>query len=68
MLCAILICSDPDCAQEFERFEHLGDFEKLACDCGCTLEAIAFSEAEPVEIAPGAQRLGLRQAELRQAA
>jgi hypothetical protein len=52
LLYAILICSDPECAEELEAFGDPADFERLACDCGCTLEAIAFGEAEPVEISP----------------
>jgi hypothetical protein len=45
MLCAILICSDPACAEELEALGHgPGDFDSLACDCGCTLQAIGFFE------------------------
>jgi hypothetical protein len=50
MLYATLICSDPDCAEEFEAWGEPDDFEKLICDCGCTLEAIAFCEAQPTLI------------------
>jgi hypothetical protein len=62
MLYAILICSDPACAEEFESWGEPADFEQLACDCGCTLQAIAFCEAQPAEISPWAPRLELRQA------
>jgi hypothetical protein len=68
MLYAILICSDPDCAEELEAYGELEDFEKLACDCGCTLQAIAFGEAEHVQIAARVRRLPGRRAELRRAA
>jgi hypothetical protein len=60
MLYAILICSDPACAEEFESYGEPADFDKLACDCGCTLQAIAFCEAQPVEIRAQAPRIELR--------
>ena len=60
MLYAILICSDPECAEEFEHFGEPAEFEKLACDCGCTLQAIAFCEAQPAQIAPQAPRIELK--------
>jgi hypothetical protein len=60
VLYAILICSDPDCAQELEGSAE--DLEAMACECGCTLEALAFYEVEEVEIAPAAAHLELRQA------
>jgi hypothetical protein len=72
MLYAILICSDPACAEEFEAYGEPDDFERLACDCGCTLQAIAFCEAQPAEIGPKAPRIELHRAatpaELRHAA
>ena len=46
MLYAILICSDPDCAEEFESWGEPADFEQLACDCGCTLQVISIDEVE----------------------
>jgi hypothetical protein len=60
VLYAILICSDPDCARELEASAE--DLEALACECGCTLQALAFYEAEEVEIGPIAAPLELRQA------
>jgi hypothetical protein len=45
MLYAILICSDPACAEELEAWGEPADFDRLACDCGCTLQAIAYGEA-----------------------
>ena len=60
MLYAILICSDPACAEEFESYGEPADFDKLACDCGCTLQAFAFCEAQPVEIRAQAPRIELR--------
>jgi hypothetical protein len=61
MLYAVLICSDEECAEEFEAWGDPSDFEKLVCDCGCTLQAIAFCEAQPAEIRPAAPVLELRQ-------
>jgi hypothetical protein len=66
MLYAVLICSDEECAQEFEGWGDAGDFEKLACECGCTLQAIAFCEAQPATIRPPATVIELR--ELKRAA
>jgi hypothetical protein len=60
LLYAILICSDPGCAEELEAYGQLADFERLACDCGCTLQAIAFGEAEPAEISARTARVELR--------
>jgi hypothetical protein len=68
MLYAILICSDPDCAEEFEASGEPADLDKLACDCGCSLQAIAFDEVEAVEIAAPLPRLRPRSSELRHAA
>jgi hypothetical protein len=72
MLYAILICSDTACAEEFEAYGEPDDFERLACDCGCTLQAIAFCEAQAAEIGPKAPSLELRRSatpgELRHAA
>ena len=60
MLYATLICSDPACAEEFESYGEPADFERLACECGCTLQVIAFCEAQPAEIAVQAPRIELR--------
>jgi hypothetical protein len=61
MLYAVLICSDEECAEEFEAWGEPGDFEKLACECGCTLQAIAFCEAQTAEIRAPATVVELRQ-------
>jgi hypothetical protein len=38
MLVAQLICSEPECAAEFEvRAGSLAELETLVCDCGCGL-------------------------------
>jgi hypothetical protein len=66
MLYATLICSDEECAEEFEAWGEPGDFEALACECGCTLVAFAFCEAQPATIRPAAPVLELRR--LRRAA
>ena len=45
MLYAILICTDESCAEEFEAWGELEDFDDLLCEgCGCTLQPLAFSE------------------------
>ena len=45
MLYALLICSDEACAEEFEAWGELGDFDDLVCEsCDCTLQPLAFSE------------------------
>ena len=53
MLYAILICSDPECAEELEALGNgPADFDRLACDCGCTFQVIAFSEHVEARIPP----------------
>jgi hypothetical protein len=53
MLYAILICSDPECPDELDALGNApADFERLACDCGCTFQAIAFSEHVEARIPP----------------
>ena len=47
VLYAELICSDEGCAVIFEAWGDASDFERLACDCGCTLQVLAVCEAEP---------------------
>jgi hypothetical protein len=45
MLYAILICTDESCAEEFEAWGELEEFDAMTCEgCGCALQAIAFSE------------------------
>jgi hypothetical protein len=45
VLYAILICSDDACAEEFEAWGELEDFDDMVCEgCGCTLQPLAFSE------------------------
>ena len=45
MLYAVLICTDESCAEEFEAWGELEDFEDMLCEgCGCMLHALAFSE------------------------
>jgi hypothetical protein len=60
MLYATLICTNEECAREFEAWGDLADFEALACECGCTLQAIAFCEAQPATIRPPAPVVELR--------
>ena len=62
MLYAFLICSDEECAEEFEAWGFPRDFDTMICECGCTLQAIAFCEAQAATIRAPAPRLELRQA------
>jgi hypothetical protein len=43
---AVLLCSDGDCAELFEAYGSLEELSALACDCGCSLELVAVSEAD----------------------
>jgi hypothetical protein len=47
MLYAALICCDEDCTEVFEAYGSLEELETLACDCGCALQIISISEADP---------------------
>jgi hypothetical protein len=49
MVYALLICSDDECENELETTGTLEELDRLACDCGCTLQLIAVSEVEFVE-------------------
>jgi hypothetical protein len=45
MLYAILICTDESCAEEFEAWGELEEFDVMSCEgCGCALQALAYSE------------------------
>lgn len=45
MFIARLVCSDSDCAEELEvRASTLEELDRLLCDCGCTLEIIAWPD------------------------
>ena len=45
MLYAVLICSDQICAEEFEAWGELEDFDDMVCEgCGSTLQPLAFSD------------------------
>ena len=45
---ATLICSDERCAEELELVTgDLDELEVAACDCGCTLVALAVADWEP---------------------
>jgi hypothetical protein len=49
MLVVSLVCSDRGCAAEHEAWSpEPRDLDRLMCDCGCALVAIAYSEATPV--------------------
>lgn len=46
MFVARLICSDTDCAEELEvEAPSVEELDWLLCDCGCTLEIIAWPDA-----------------------
>jgi hypothetical protein len=48
MLYAILVCTHPSCAEEFEGWGEPDEFDTLLCEsCGCVLQAVAFSEVRP---------------------
>jgi hypothetical protein len=44
---AALICCDDDCTEVFEAYGTLEELEALACECGCALQVISISDAEP---------------------
>jgi hypothetical protein len=57
MLYAILICSDPGCAEEVEAYPDEVDLDQLICECGCSVQAIAFGETEFAQIPATVQSL-----------
>ena len=51
MLYAVLICSDEACAEEFEAWGELEDFDDMVCEgCGCMLQPLAFSDVSMATI------------------
>ncbi len=44
MVRARLLCSGEDCAGIFEALGPLEEVEALACECGCSLEVLAWPE------------------------
>jgi hypothetical protein len=49
MLVVTLVCSDRGCAAEQEAWApEPRELDKLMCDCGCALVAIAYWEASPL--------------------
>ena len=51
MLYAVLICSDEACADEFEAWGELEDFDDMVCEgCGCMLQPLAFSDISTATI------------------
>ncbi|HEY8865371.1 MAG TPA: hypothetical protein VIM22_00445 [Solirubrobacteraceae bacterium] len=51
MLLVSLICSDPACAEETELWaDSLDEVAQAACDCGCTLEILAVSDAQEARL------------------
>ena len=45
-----LVCSDEACQFTVEAEGELAELEAIACDCGCCLQIVAISAAEPVEL------------------
>jgi hypothetical protein len=41
---AVLVCSDPDCADRVEAVGSLGELETLGCECGCGLLLVAWPD------------------------
>jgi hypothetical protein len=51
MLYAVLICTDEACAEEFEAWGELEDFDDMVCEgCRCTLQPLAFSDVSMATI------------------
>jgi hypothetical protein len=51
MLYGVLICSDEACAEEFEAWGELEDFDDMVCEgCGCMLQPLAFSDVSTATI------------------
>ena len=44
MVRARLVCSDDGCEAVFEALGPLEEVEALACDCGCSLQVLAWPE------------------------
>lgn len=44
MVRARLVCSDEGCEAVFEALGPLEEVEALACDCGCSLQVLAWPE------------------------
>ena len=42
----LLICSDGECEAIYEAWGDPAELEALACDCGCTLQIVRFTEEE----------------------
>lgn len=62
MLYAALICTDDSCAERYEAWGEVGDFDTLACEaCGCVLQALAFSEVHREKVAHLPRRVPLVQ-------
>jgi hypothetical protein len=62
MLYAILVCSDRECDAAYEAWGNPEELEAIVCElCGCTLEAVAFSEtADPPNGRPDSVEIQLR--------
>jgi hypothetical protein len=57
VLYALLICSDPGCAEELEAYPGEVNLEELVCECGCSMQAIAFGEVEFAGLRTGVSSL-----------
>ena len=47
MVHARLICSGEECTNVYEAWGPLDELQALACDCGCSLEIVAWPD--PIE-------------------
>jgi len=49
MFHALIVCSDPGCADSFEAWGTLEELEALACECGCSLAILTLGEADEAD-------------------
>ena len=52
---ARLVCSDSECTSTYEAWGPLAEVEAFACECGCTLEVVAWPD--PVDGGEGPAEL-----------
>ena len=59
MLYALLICTDEACAEEFEAWGEIEDFDDMVCEgCGCTLQSLNVWEVVEMRVSrPAAEQL-----------
>jgi len=61
---AVLVCSDPDCAERVDAVGTLAELETLACECGCGLAVVGWPDpvegVRPGDAGPGGEVVVLR--------